>query len=247
MPKAPVDRKRQWLIFMFVTFGVCSIAAAAMGVRHYQLNHTPVSAISVTGERELVNSTSVQNTLQPYANKELINVDIERIRSSLLSLPWVKEVSLRRQWPNALEIRLFKHRAVAQWQEGSGKRYLLSDQGALIDVHADSLNGVQLLGPKGQQLRVLNEYGDLLAFFAQSKQPSALARLRLDARDAWQLELQGGPTVRYLERNKVSALERLHVALSAFTPAQLSQAQSIDLRYNNGFAIHWRKEDVKTS
>jgi cell division protein FtsQ len=56
------------------------------------------------------------------------SVSPARTRAALKKLPWVRDVSVKRRWPLALELTISEHRAVGYW----GDSDLLSDQGEVF-------------------------------------------------------------------------------------------------------------------
>lgn len=217
--------------------------AAYAWLQHQQWEDFKIRSIEITGAQEFVTSETVSEALQQYAQGDFFDMEIEAAREALLALPWVREVSLRREWPDRLIIKLQEQQAVARWGDVSestiGVSALLNEQGqhfaGLNDMDATALP--VLRGPEGSQVRVLKEYSAL----NQSLSSSSLAinTLQLDARDTWHVELSNGLSVLFLERNKVDALQRLATALNVFDADKLKQANTIDLRYSNGFAIEW--------
>ena len=96
----------------------------------------------------------------------------------------------------------------------------------------------KLSGVEGSEQRVLEEYAKLSALLGEHH----ITALSLDARNAWEMVLHGAIQVRFLERNKEQAIQRLLTALRVFNTDELKRAAKIDLRYSNGFAIEWSEE-----
>jgi cell division protein FtsQ len=73
-----------------------------------------------------------------------------------------------------------------------------------------------------------------------------VARLALDDRGSWSLELNNGTQV-YLGRNSMEErLQRLLSSWDALMEEQEVPPQGIDLRYTNGFAVAWAQlEEAK--
>jgi cell division protein FtsQ len=214
-----------------------SLAATGIWIRHQQLQNFTIRSIEITGSREFVTSEQVSEVLQQHAEGDFFNINIDVARDALLALPWVREVSLRREWPDRLLIKLREQQAVAHW--GAGDR-LLNEQGQSF-AGAGEIKGVNLpslTGPEGSQQRVLAEYVQMKKLLSTHE----LQALSLDARNTWEMVLQGNIQVRFLERNKDEAIQRLLTALRVFNADELKQAAKIDLRYSNGFAIEWSNE-----
>ena len=61
--------------------------------------------------------------------RNFFTVDISKIRDTLKEIPWVKDVSVKREWPNRLKIFLYLHKPVALW----GEQEVLSQDGVIFE------------------------------------------------------------------------------------------------------------------
>ena len=239
-PQPSKDYRPLLVKFAVCTFVISSLASAGFWARHQQLENFTIRSIEVTGSREFVTSEQVSEVLQQHAQGDFFNIDIDVAREDLLALPWVREVSLRREWPDRLLIQLREQQAVAHWNAPSENALLLNEMGqgfaGAEDIAADNLP--KLSGVKGSELRVLEEYAHLSTQLGEHR----VTALSLDARNAWELVLHNAIQVRFLERNKEQAIQRLLTALRVFNADELKRVAKIDLRYSNGFAIEWSSE-----
>jgi cell division protein FtsQ len=154
------------------------------------------------------------------------------VRAGLEQLPWVRRVSVRRVWPDRLEVVLEEHVALARWGDD-----------ALVNTYGERFNGRSdeplplFLGPVGTEREVARSY----ARFADALTPlgTGLERVVLTPRYAWQLRLASGLHV-MLGRDADGAEARLRkfVALYPATLGRLARRHEyVDLRYPNGFAL----------
>ena len=181
-------------------------------------------------------------------------VDIDAIRNRLLELPWVEDVSVRRQWPSGLHIRVVEKRAVAFW----GKESLLSDRGELfMPVSVDRDQQLpQLEGPEGFHQKV---WAFLQEINRNIKSMDVeVKRLALDERRAWELNISNNNFNKDIEirlgRTNIEHRLARFVHIFSNSTAELGEIGFIDLRYPNGFAIRLRdglenggKTSVKTT
>ena len=236
-PQPSKDYRPLFVKLALLVLVLTSLAGAGIWVRHQQLQNFTIRSIEITGSREFVTSEQVSEVLQKHAEGDFFNINIDVAREALLALPWVREVSLRREWPDRLLIKLREQKAVAHWYAGDR---LLNERGERFagagDIAGESLP--KLSGPEGSQQRVLAEYVQLEKLLNTRE----LKALSLDARNTWEMVLQDDIQVRFLERNKDEAIQRLLTALRVFNADELKQAAKIDLRYSNGFAIEWSNE-----
>lgn len=80
-----------------------------------------------TSEAEIVGA------LARYQGRDLLAVDLLSVKQRLEALPWVREATVIRQFPDTLVGRVVEHRPVAVWQHGVERR-LLGSEGEVIPV-----------------------------------------------------------------------------------------------------------------
>lgn len=193
----------------------------------------PMQRLSVTGEFRQVGEDQVRAAVLPHVGQGFFAVRLSEVRDALARLPWVKEVEVRKRWPDLLEVHLVEHRAFARW----GDERLLSDRGELFAVQHGAIPGglPELDGPDAQVAEVVALYQ-----FAGDRFRGAGERVRsvsLSPRGSWRLQLEGGTEVvlgRSDTQRRLGRFARLLPQIQAADPRPILRA---DLRYSNGFAV----------
>ncbi len=197
----------------------------------------PITTVSVAGRFERVAPLDVQRAVkQGAAGKGLVSVDLGAVRAAVHVLPWVDTVSVQRNWPRGLTVTIGEQVAAARW----GDNGLLNTRGDLFanDATHIPLELPRLSGPDGTQASVVQRYITMRDRLAELGM--RITALRLDARGAWQLDLDNGVTVR-LGRQQLDERFNTFVATAARIVAQrATDIAYVDMRYANGFAIGWR-------
>jgi cell division protein FtsQ len=200
----------------------------------------PLRAVELRGSLAHTTRAQVEEALRGRIDGNFFAVDLAEPRAALERLPWVRRVHVRRVWPDALEVTLEEHVAMARW----GDTGLLNQQGELF-----AGRGVRdlplLAGPVGTEAEVarrFRRYSELLAPLG-----APLERLILSPRHAWQLRLADGLLIelgRDAPNDPVDARLARLVAVHAQTLGRIARNhQYVDLRYPNGFAL--RVPDLK--
>lgn len=166
-------------------------------------------------------------------------VDLEGVREAFEKLPWVRRAEVRRSWPNALEVRLEEHQAIAYWTDiDSEDAHLLNRQGEVF-VAASNADMPWYSGPQGSAQHVLARFGEFNR--ALEGIGRHIVGLTLSARLAWQLELDNGMVI-MLGRDSENV--PVDVRLAQFVQAWPEAVQRLgtqvavaDLRYQSGFAL----------
>jgi cell division protein FtsQ len=210
--------------------------AALLLLTLWALNQ-PITTVSVAGRFERVAPLDVQRAVkQGAAGKGLVSVDLGSVRAAVHLLPWVDTVSVQRNWPRGLTVTIGEQVAAARW----GDNGLLNTRGDLFanDATHIPLELPRLSGPDGTQASVVQRYITMRDRLAELGM--RITALRLDARGAWQLDLDNGVTVR-LGRQQLDERFNTFVATAARIVAQrATDIAYVDMRYANGFAIGWR-------
>jgi len=196
----------------------------------------PIESVQIEGEFKYLDQQKLKDSALPHVSGGFFSVDLDRIRNHLIQLPWVEDVSIRRQWPDALRIRVMEKQPVAFWDD----KQILSSRGSLFEPEAiDShLQLPRLRGPVGQHENMLMELGRMQAWLADTG--LVIQQMVQDERRSWVLTMQSGLELR-LGRNDQH--QRLHRFINVYTDKLMGQKQNIkhiDMRYTNGLAVAWK-------
>ena len=209
-------------------------AAALMfyGTAHYvvHLPMFPLRDIQLTGDVAHVTHEQVEAVVTRELRGNFFTVDLAQASAAFEKLPWVRKVSVRRQWPDRLLIVVEEHRPLARW----GSTALVSAQGEVFEAAINTTLPV-LQGPEGTAPEVLSHF----QAFEQALEPVGrhIAQITLSARRAWVVKLDDGMVLELGRENLETRLAGF-VAAYGRTIARLPQPSTyIDLRYTNGFAV----------
>lgn len=166
-------------------------------------------------------------------------VSLEEVRAAFEGLPWVRRAEVRRRWPDAIELRLEEHQAVAYWTvSDSDDMHLVNRQGEVF-VAASNASMPDFSGPPGSAAYLLARHAE----FVRTLEPLDLRPVGvwLSAREAWRLVLDDGMVlVLGRDQDKAPVAERMRRFVSAWPEAQEKlgvQVAVADLRYQRGFAL----------
>jgi len=162
-------------------------------------------------------------------------MNLDRARGAFARVPWVRNVALRRQWPQRLEVTIEEHVPLARWNEGE----LVNTHG---EVFAADYNDVlpQFEGPDGRSAQVAERYGEWKETLSQLG--LALDSVRLSPRGGWHLAARSAAGPLAIELGREEPTARLEHFATAYgrtieTLARTgTRIEHVDLRYRNGFA-----------
>ncbi len=171
-----------------------------------------------------------------HAGKNLLGVDIARLRARLSRIPGVAEARLRRRLPHTLTALLIMHEPLAQWADGglvdvAGRRYEGGAQGWLPIFK----------GGEGSAAEITEFYG-----FAGGVLPGGeIGQVQLDGDGEWKLFLRDG-AVLYLGSDSPRARLRRFARHRAALAERFAAVRSVDLRYPRGFSVVAGGEEKET-
>lgn len=203
--------------------------------------HTlPVRNVHIEGEFVHLDRAELEAVAAPLVSGGFFTIDLRRVEDAVESLPWVYDVSLRRQWPDTLELRVVEQVAIAQW----GEQSLLNQYGELFSPPPGSFpRGLPVLhGPDGKERELIERFIAVSDMLKQvGLQPRALVE---DQRRAWHLALENGVELTLGRDATLARLKRFLAVYPQTLKQKFDTVTRVDLRYTNGFAVAWREQQA---
>ena len=237
-------RKRSWLLSLALLGLLFAAGEGLLNTSAIPL--LPIKSIELTGSLRNINGQEVQQAIARQVQAGFFSVDVNAVKLAAEQLPWAQSVSVRRVWPDQLQIAVTEQQAVARW----GDKAVINANGDLFYPAAQAMpkHVVQLDGPPGSHKLLFEHYRELRDILAQ--QHLTISRLWLDQRRAMALELDNGMRLvlgKVRSTNESTALiARFAQAYGKALAGSRRKISSVDLRYSNGFSVLWA-EDNKTS
>lgn len=190
----------------------------------------PLREVKVNGELAHVNREQIKLIVGKHLKGNFFTLDLVKTRDAFQKLPWARDVSVRRRWPDQLEVSIEEHKALARW----GNIALVNTYGELFQAAIDADLPV-FYGPGDGVMEVTKSYGSYSQIL--NKVDIKIAQVTLSPRRSWEIETDKGLTIA-LGRTEMDA------RLNKFTGAYQSTLSRLglkvvyaDLRYPNGFAV----------
>jgi cell division protein FtsQ len=224
-----------WRRHSFALSGLAGVLAFA-ALLVFALDQ-PITSVTVQGRFQRVSALDVEQVVRERVRKAgLVTADLAAVQKTIEGLPWVERASVGRVWPRGLEVRVIEQVAAARW----GANGLLNARGELFLAESRFIPPElpRLSGPDGTEGAVAQRY---LATQGRLVEGGLrIAALRLDARGAWELDLDNGVSVRLGRRQIDERFERFVAAALPLVVQRASDLAYVDMRYTNGFAVGWR-------
>jgi len=199
----------------------------------WEPRHLPVRVVKVNGELRHLSRERLAQTVLAHLHGGILTQNLTELKGAVEAMPWVRSASLRRVWPERLELAVTEREPLARW----GDDGLVTADGVVFRPQDKALPGrlPHLAGGDEQAPIVVRR-------FVRWRRELALCGLildavDLDARGAWTLSFGGGLTVNL---GTFQVEERVGRFLHAYPSLALAgRPAAIDMRYSNGLAVRW--------
>lgn len=230
----------QWITIDWRTLSYALAAIAIVsglgGLIVYALDQ-PIDKVTVQGRFQRVSPMEVEQAVRERIHDAgLVSVDLATLQRAIDALPWVDTSSVARVWPRGLEVTVVEQVAAARW----GTNGLLNARGELFLSESRFVPPElpRLSGPAGTEGVVARRYMAIQGRLVEGG--VRLVALRLDARGAWELDLDNGVRVRLGRRQVDERFDRFVAAALRLVVQRSAEMAYVDMRYTNGFAVGWR-------
>ncbi len=224
-------------------FVVVTVVAALSfsGWRGYQWlmqpDTLPIRHVKVIGKVDHLDSRVLASRLREAVVGGFFSLDLADLKRKIKAMPWVYDVSLRRIWPDTLEVSIEEQQPIARW----GDHELLNRYGEVFDPKGvfPKVALPLISGMKGRET-------DLILFFNQADKVLnplnlKMVELREDARGDQRLVLDNGIQLALGRKNRLKRLRRFARAYRKTLQPFMDRIAVLDLRYANGFAVRWNR------
>ena len=229
-------------------FAAALLLAAYGSVRYVvRLPVFPLREVRIDGELAHVTREQLETLARREIKGNFFTLDLGEARAAFATLPWVRKVNVRRQWPDRLEVALEEHAPLARWGNAAlvnthGEVFTAAFEGAPASreqgpAPVPPSDGALPLfeGPEASAKEIAIQYGYFQRRLATIGQVPV--EVRLSPRRAWQIRLASGLTLK-LGRERIEARLDRYIAVYDRTLSRLQRKLDyVDLRYPNGFAV----------
>lgn len=223
------------LVLLLLALGVSAWVSLGITTR----DRWPIRWLEVQGRFERVSAEQLRASLLPLTNTSFFTLDLDALRTTAARLPWVSNVTVQKRWPDTVLVTVEEYRPVAHWNENK----LVSIHGETFAVpEAPNLQGLPWLEGEEQKfdevLQRWSEYNQALAPYGLE-----ISRLSQDKRGSWEMTLNNATQILIGRDDNDARLERLLASWPVLLQGRELPPHSVDLRYTNGIAVHWRQPE----
>lgn len=233
-PRKKSRTKKNWFTYVrpvSISVTLLSIVTAVV-LLLLQLVNKNIEKLELVASFEHVSELQIKQQIHDVFPAGFISLDVVEVQQRLEKLVMVSSAQVEKIWPDTLKINIAEEAPVAIWNEKS----MLNQQGDILPI---ALKDLQLPMLKGDDSNMVMQHFLLFKRFAK------LHQLNLTALDfsasGWLLEHGNGLKIRLDGSTAMQGLKTLETVMDQF---QLANIDSIDMRYEQGFAIAWKESVV---
>lgn len=201
-----------------------------------------ITAVRIAGEFRYLSQQALRERVNEYLRAGFFGLNVAAVRDAVLALPWVRDASVRRVWPDSLHIAVVERQPAARW----GDDGLLESDGTLFSPEVGGADGLAdlpvLRGPVGSHHRVLKSYREVRQWLDPLRQ--SMRWMSMSARGALRVGLGNGTTLVLGSAPTAASVSRFAQTFDALLAERSPDVEQIDLRYVNGFAVRWKESAV---
>lgn len=224
-----------WALFLSLFVFVLSYGGASAWSYVQRNDAFPITNIAVHGDLSHVSVADIQATVRSHLNGGFFSLSLQALVTALEANPWIAEVSFRKTFPNALSVHVVEKKPIARF----GATGVVTQEGNVFYPSQASLpiNLPMLFVSQKKIASSLSFFEAVQDVLAQSS--LKLARLSNVKGLGWRVQLVNGVKVMLGNEEPIIRFERfVHLYQKIHVPKRQKIA-SVDLRYQNGFAVRF--------
>ncbi|KAB8306190.1 cell division protein FtsQ [Erwinia endophytica] len=236
------------IVFLLMVLGVMLAGGLVVLKWMNDASRLPLSRLVVTGQMHFTTDDDIRQAILSLGSPgTFMSQNVDVIQQQIERLPWIQQVSVRKQWPDELKIHLVEYVPVARWND----LHMVDATGKSFSVPADRIakeNLPMLYGPEGSESEVLAGYHQMSDLLAANK--FKLKAASMTARRSWQLVLSDDVRLELGRNEDMKRLKRfiqLYPTLQQQAQAGNKRISYVDLRYDSGAAVGWAPPLIQTT
>lgn len=199
----------------------------------------PISNVQILGEFKYVTREQVQGQVLANLDNGFLSQKLIDLKVQISEEPWIESVSVRRRWPNTLEVNVVEHKPIARW----GDRGVINIYGELVQVgDNEKLNHLPLLkGPEEYSKEITKTYVDMSQMLVMDK--LKVSEISVNSTMGWVVTLDTLFKVELGKENVVGKMKNFLLVYHAGLHKRQNEIEYIDARYDDGIAVKWLKQE----
>ena len=218
-------RKTTFIIYFFIF--LLSIFVASQLLARMDL---PIKEISVKGEYQHIDKEQVNLIASEYIEGNFFSINLEQTRNAFKKLAWVREIAIRRKWPDTLEVTIEEHNSIARW----GRIGLVNSHGEIFNA-ATQVDLPIFIGYERFAKNITLKYLEMNKIL--SKELMQVGTISLSERLSWEITTDNHVRVILGKDNIIEKLNLFTDNYQNILAELKNRIEYVDLRYKDGFSV----------
>jgi cell division protein FtsQ len=236
-----IKQQLNWSLIFGVSFFlvvVIGLVQLTTGISDWLVENkdAQIKQLTVQGHPKYTDETAIIKAIKKADLSSFFELDVKHVQQLVQDLPWVATVSVRKQWPDTIQVYVVEHEVVAYWNSD----LLLNQSGEAFQASSDKISAdlPQLFGPEGSEKEAWVAFKQLDEMLRVNS--LTLKSLALSERFSWQLWLDNGVRLNLGRKDKAKRVQRFIDVYPRMKQREDAQIDTIDLRYDTGLAVSYK-------
>lgn len=223
--------------------------------QYLTIRHIVLEAVQADGKPSAqllhyVDKQQLQKVVANHVQGNLLTVDMQAIQQAVAQLPWIKQVHIRRRWPDTLSFQIQEYHPLAYWQgDDETAQGILDQDGQIFTLpQTYALPALPLLsGGQSSIPALLMQYKILSPLLEQAGLP--VQKLSQNHQHNWQLQVANGSSqglkiILGYSQHPDGLKQRIKRFIKYWSqkPQKIkNELEYADLRYQTGLVVKWKK------
>ena len=216
--------------FTVIIYGFIFLLSIFVAIQFLARVDLPIKQISIIGEYQHIDKEQVDLIANEYIEGNFFSINLDQTRHAFKKLAWVREIAIRKKFPDTLEVTIEEHKPIARW----GRVGLVNSYGEIFNAASQeelpSFIGYETF-VKEMTLKFM-EMNKIL-----SKELMQVGTITLSERLSWEVITDNQVRVILGRDNIIKKLNLFTNNYQNILAGLKNRIEYVDLRYKDGFSV----------
>ena len=190
----------------------------------------PIRQISIIGEYQHIDKEQVDLIANEYIEGNFFSINLDQTRQAFKKLAWIREIAIRKKFPDTLEVTIEEHKPIARW----GRIGLVNNYGEIFN--AASQDELPLfIGYENFVKEMTLKFMEMNKIL--SKELMQVGTITLSERLSWEVITDNQVRVILGRDNIIKKLNLFTNNYQNILAELKNRIEYVDLRYKDGFSV----------
>ena len=216
--------------FTVIIYGFIFLLSIFVAIQFLARVDLPIKQISIIGEYQHIDKEQVDLIANEYIEGNFFSINLDQTRHAFKKLAWVREIAIRKKFPDTLEVTIEEHKPIARW----GRVGLVNSYGEIFNAASQeelpSFIGYETF-VKEMTLKFM-EMNKIL-----SKELMQVGTITLSERLSWEVITDNQVKIILGKDNIIKKLNLFTNNYQNILAELKNRIEYVDLRYKDGFSV----------